>query len=70
MPPQPQVTQIELTPDELASKRMGSHQLLAAVEALHRDGMAVLSNAVDPAHLDKLNERMVPEAKELYSRPT
>ncbi|KAK8054636.1 phytanoyl-CoA dioxygenase family protein [Apiospora phragmitis] len=69
-PPQPQVTQIELTPDELASKTMGSRHLQAAVEALHRDGMVVLSNAVDPAHLDKLNERMVPEAKELYSRAT
>ncbi|KAK8001135.1 hypothetical protein PG991_013357 [Apiospora marii] len=69
-PPRPQATQIELTPNELASQRMGSHHLQAAVEALHRDGMVVLSNAVDPAHLDKLNERMVPEAKELFSRPT
>ncbi|KAK7959162.1 phytanoyl-CoA dioxygenase family protein [Apiospora aurea] len=69
-PPEPQVTQIELTPDELAAKKMGSHHLQAAVEALHRDGMVVLANAVDPAHLDKLNERMVPEAKELYSRAT
>ncbi|KAK8136992.1 phytanoyl-CoA dioxygenase family protein [Apiospora sp. TS-2023a] len=69
-PPEPQVIQIELTPDELASKKMDSHHLQAAVEALHRDGMVVLSNAVDPAHLDKLNERMVSEAKELYSRPT
>ncbi|KAK8116874.1 phytanoyl-CoA dioxygenase family protein [Apiospora kogelbergensis] len=66
--PQPQVTQIELTPGELASHKIGSHHLQAAVEALHRDGMVVLSNAVDPAHLDKLNERMVPEAKGLYSR--
>ncbi|KAK8859807.1 phytanoyl-CoA dioxygenase family protein [Apiospora arundinis] len=69
-PPHPQVTQIELTPDELTSRKVGSHHLQAAVEALHKDGMVVLSNAVDPAHLDKLNERMVPEAKELYSRAT
>ncbi|KAK7995002.1 phytanoyl-CoA dioxygenase family protein [Apiospora arundinis] len=69
-PSHTQVTQIELTPDELASRKVGSHHLQAAVEALHRDGMVVLSNAVDPAHLDKLNERMVPEAKELYSRAT
>ncbi|KAK8036156.1 hypothetical protein PG993_008770 [Apiospora rasikravindrae] len=69
-PPMPEVAQIELTQDELATKKMGSHHLQAAVEALHRDGLVVLSNAVDPAHLDKLNERMVPEAKELYSRAT
>lgn len=30
--------------------------------------MLVLSNAIDTAHLDALNGRMVPEAKELYAR--
>ncbi|CAJ2510505.1 Uu.00g133140.m01.CDS01 [Anthostomella pinea] len=66
----PQVTLIELTPDELSTKKVGSHNLQAAVEALHRDGIVVLKNAVDVAHLDKLNERMVPEAQELYARPS
>ncbi|KAK1767904.1 putative phytanoyldioxygenase family protein [Phialemonium atrogriseum] len=65
----PQVTLIELTPEELETKKMGSHTLQAAVEALHRDGIVVLTNAVDVAHLDKLNARMVPEARELYARP-
>ncbi|KAI0017827.1 hypothetical protein F4780DRAFT_754016 [Xylariomycetidae sp. FL0641] len=63
-------TLIELTPTELRDKKMGSHHLQAAVEALHRDGLVVLTNAVDPAHLDLLNARMVPEARELYSRPS
>lgn len=65
----PQVTLIELTPEELETKKMGSHNLQTAVEALHRDGIVVLTNAVDVAHLDKLNARMVPEARELYARP-
>lgn len=67
--PEPRVTLIKLTPEELQSKKMGSHSLQAAVEALHRDGLVVLENAVDVAHLDKLNARMIPEAKELYERP-
>ncbi|KAH9996746.1 hypothetical protein F4779DRAFT_185346 [Xylariaceae sp. FL0662B] len=66
----PQVALIELTPEELSTKKVGSYNLQAAVEALHRDGIVVLKNAVDTGHLDKLNARMVPEAKELYDRPT
>ncbi|KUI68743.1 Kanamycin B dioxygenase [Cytospora mali] len=64
------VTLIELTAKELQNKRVGSHNLQAAVEALHRDGLVVLKNAVHLAHLDKLNARMVPEAKELYAKPS
>lgn len=63
-----EVTLIELTADELQAKKTGSHNLQAAVEALHRDGLVVLKNAVDIGHLDMLNARMVPEAKELYAR--
>ncbi|ORY70922.1 uncharacterized protein BCR38DRAFT_453603 [Pseudomassariella vexata] len=68
--PKPQVTLIELTAEELATKRIGSHHLQAAVEALHRDGLVVLENAVDTSHLDTLNARMVHEAESLYTRPT
>lgn len=63
------VTRIELGSEELQDKTLGSHNLQAAVEALHRDGLVVLTNAVAIDHLDKLNKRMVPEAKELYARP-
>ncbi|ROW09738.1 hypothetical protein VMCG_02378 [Cytospora schulzeri] len=69
-PTDSQVTLIELTQDELRTKKVGSYNLQAAVEALHRDGLVVLKNAVDVDHLDKLNARMVPEAKELYARPS
>lgn len=68
--PGPQVRLIELTAEELSTRKIGSHNLQAAVEALHQDGIVVLKNAVDPAHLDQLNARMVPEAKELYARPS
>ncbi|KAI0470777.1 hypothetical protein GGR56DRAFT_113916 [Xylariaceae sp. FL0804] len=68
-PQQQQITVITLTPAELASRRLGSRGLQAAVEALHRDGLVALANAVDRAHLDRLNARMVPEARALYARP-
>ena len=61
---------IELSPEELSSQRVGSHSLQAAVEGFHRGGLVVLKNAVEPAHLDRLNDRMVREAKELYARET
>lgn len=67
---QDDITIIHLTPQELDTKQLCSHNLQAAIEALHRDGLVVLNNAVNPAHLDKLNERMVPEAQVLYSRDT
>ncbi|OKL56392.1 hypothetical protein UA08_08331 [Talaromyces atroroseus] len=67
---QDDITVIHLTPQELNTKQLGSHNLQAAVEALHRDGIVVLNNAVNAAHLDKLNKRMVPEAQALYARET
>lgn len=67
--PVPEVVFVELTAEELASKTVGSHNLQKAVEALHRDGLVVLQNAVRVDHLERLNARMVPEAQTLYARP-
>lgn len=68
-PAQPELAVIELTDSELSSRKMGSHNLQAAVEALHRDGIVAIKNAIPISQLNRLNERMVPEAKELYARP-
>ncbi|KAI1609422.1 phytanoyl-CoA dioxygenase family protein [Exophiala viscosa] len=67
--PQPQLVQITLSPQELESKQISSHNLQKAIEALHRDGICAITNAIDPSHLDKLNERMVKEAQILYDNP-
>ncbi|RFU80549.1 phytanoyl- dioxygenase family [Trichoderma arundinaceum] len=56
---------IKLTDEELATTSMGSHNLQAALEALHEDGLVVLENAVNPAHLDHLNKRMIADAEKL-----
>ncbi|KAJ9642213.1 hypothetical protein H2204_002582 [Knufia peltigerae] len=63
IPEKPRI--IRLTEKELATMSIGSHNLQAALEALHNDGLVVLENAVDPAHLDHLNERMVADAEKL-----
>lgn len=67
-PPASQVTLVELTPDELSTQQINSHNLQKSIEALHHDGIVVLQNAINPTHLDKLNARMVPEAERLYAR--
>lgn len=52
----------------LAYNKLDSHSLQAAVEALHLDGLKILENTVDVAHMDKLDERLVLEAKVLYEQ--
>ena len=64
----PEVHLVSLSPEELATQQFESRNLQNAIEALHRDGLIVLKNAIDPAHLDRMNERMVPEARELYAK--
>ena len=66
--PHPEVFSLTLSPEELSSKTLTSHHLQAALEALHRDGVCVLTNVILPSHLDTLNARMVPEAEALYAR--
>lgn len=67
-PSPPEITSITLSPSELDSKSLTSHHLQAALEALHRDGVCVLNNAISTNHVDALNSRMVPEAQSLYAR--
>ena len=68
MAPIATLTSITLSPSELSSKTLTSHHLQEALEALHRDGILVLNNAVSTTNLDTLNSRMVPEAQTLYDR--
>jgi len=65
----PELVQLTLSPEELSSKQIGSHNLQKAVEALHRDGIVAITNAVDHGHINKLNSRMVKEAQVLYDNP-
>jgi hypothetical protein len=63
-------TSVTLSPEELSTKTLTPRHLQAALEALHRDGIPLLSNAIPTSDLDILNSRMVPEAKHLYALST
>jgi hypothetical protein len=51
VPKPPTLTSITLTPAELESKQLTSHHLQEALEALHRDGVLILNNAVSTKNL-------------------
>ena len=67
-PSRPELISITLSQHELDTKTLTSHHIQAAIEALHRDGICVLANAISTSHIDTLNSRMVPEAESLYAR--
>ena len=49
--PEPELKVIELSEEELQTKTLHRSNLITALEALHEDGIVVIQNAVDPAHL-------------------
>ena len=58
---------VNISPEELAAKRLTWQNLERATRALHRDGLVVLENAVEHALLRKLNQKMVKDARTLQS---
>jgi ABC-type ATPase involved in cell division len=60
----PQAVSVTQVSDaERLSGKTSFDTIQAAVEGFNRDGFSVLTNAIDPAIVDKLNEKML-------SRPT
>ncbi len=60
---------IEPTEQERASGVLSDEHRHVAAEALRTDGVVVLSEVVDPAHLDLLHERMITDLAALQARP-
>lgn len=58
---------IRPTKKEIKEGRLSSHNIERALYALHFDGLVVLEDAVDHAHLDALNKVMVKDAAYLQS---
>lgn len=57
-------------PDEIRQSGIPTAELLAeAITYLHQDGIIVLENAIDTAHLDALEELLGPEAEEVAKDP-
>jgi hypothetical protein len=68
-PPVPQVVQIELSDEEWLTGVPEDLTIEKALTALHRDGIVVVTNAIDSGHLDQLNDKLVHDINELLKRP-
>ena len=56
--------------DQVRESGIASSELIAeAVTYLHRDGIIVLENAIDPSHIDALESLLGPEAEEIARDP-
>ena len=61
---------VVVTPDDSELRRgvLGPRNLEKAVRSLHEDGLVVVANVVPHGDLDKLNTKMVQDAKTLQAR--
>lgn len=59
--------EITVTPEERSLGRLSPEHLARAVSALLEHGFVILANAVDPAHLDLLRERMEADSQTLIA---
>ncbi|TKA27068.1 hypothetical protein B0A50_05259 [Salinomyces thailandicus] len=58
---------IKPSSQELRSGRLGERNLEQAIRSLHDDGLVVVSNVIAHEHLDRLNTRMVQDARKLQA---
>ena len=56
---------VPVTPEEVAARKLGWHNLEMATRALHRDGLVVLQDVIGHSKLDALNKTMVRDALKL-----
>ena len=60
---------IDLTPEDRTAGQLLGNNLRIALDALRTDGLVLLNDVVDPAHLDVLHERMVDDLDAFRARP-
>lgn len=61
-------TAIKPSKDEISSGRLASRNLETAIRCLHEDGLVVIEDAIPHEDLDRLNAKMVQDARTLQSR--
>jgi len=59
---------LDITPEEIQSRRMTPEHLAAAVRALNEDGYVILNDVVETAHLDMLRDRMLEDVHAFMAR--
>ena len=60
---------IDLAPEDRAAGQLLGDRLRTALDALRIDGLVLLNDVVDPAHLDVLHERMIGDLDAFRARP-
>ncbi len=60
---------IDLTREERAAGQLLGDSLRTALDALRTDGLVLLNDVVDPAHLDVLHKRMIDDLDAFRARP-
>ncbi|CAK7229758.1 hypothetical protein SCUCBS95973_007336 [Sporothrix curviconia] len=63
-------TVVTLTDEERTTGELSLEHMGIAVSAMHRDGLVVLENAVDTAHMDTINKILVKDAHEMAKMDT
>lgn len=56
---------VKVSPEEALLGKLIPQNLERATRAIHRDGLVVLENVIEHHHLDKLNHKMLDDAKKL-----
>jgi ectoine hydroxylase-related dioxygenase (phytanoyl-CoA dioxygenase family) len=71
LPEQSLNTPVEVIPsaDEIRRGRLSDASVKLFLSGMHRDGVVILKDVIDAAHLDKLNEFMVEDTKKELAQP-
>ena len=64
------LVKIQLSDQERDSQTITLENVGKAISAMHRDGIVVLENAVNPDHIDKLNSVLSVDAEIIAKLPT
>jgi ectoine hydroxylase-related dioxygenase (phytanoyl-CoA dioxygenase family) len=55
--------EVKPSPEEIACGRFTDANIKLFLSGMHRDGVVILKDVIDPAHLDKINEFMVADTE-------
>ena len=64
-----EVHSVHISDPVRASENASSELIAEALTYLHRDGIIILENAIDPSHIDAIQNLLGPEADEVAKDP-
>jgi len=60
--------EVKPSPEEIAKGRFNDDNIKLFLAGMHRDGVVILKDVIDPAHLDKINEFMIKDTEKELQR--